>query len=56
MSGVIVSPADRARLLRRLRQQTSSAVHRRMNVLPLLDGVWQTSTAADHAMRQEAGT
>jgi transposase len=47
MSGVILSPADRAYLLRRMRQQTNSAVHRRMNVLLLLDDGWTAERIAE---------
>jgi hypothetical protein len=37
MSGSILSPADRAYLLRMMRRHTPSPVHRRMNALLLLD-------------------
>lgn len=47
MSGVILSPADRSHLLRRMRQQTNSAIHRRMNVLLLLDDGWMAERIAE---------
>lgn len=47
MSGVILFPADRAHLLRRMRQHTNSAVHRRMNVLLLLDDGWTAERIAE---------
>jgi transposase len=37
MSGLILSPGDRAHLLLMMRRQTPSPVHRRMNALLLLD-------------------
>lgn len=47
MSGVILSAADRSQLLRRMRQQTAGKVHRRMNVLLLLDGGWTAERIAE---------
>ena len=47
MSGVILSSADRSQLLRRMRQQTPSTVHRRMNVLLLLDDGWTAERIAE---------
>ena len=46
MSGAILSPEDRAELLRRMRQQTPSTVHRRMNALLLLDDGWAAERVA----------
>ncbi len=46
VSGAILSPSDRAHLLRMMRQQTSSTVHRRMNVLLLLDDGWTAERIA----------
>ena len=40
MSGALLSPEDRAYFLRMMRRQLNSAVHRRMNVLLLLDDGW----------------
>lgn len=40
MAGEILSPGDRAHFLAMMRRQTNSAVHRRMNVLLLLDDGW----------------
>jgi transposase len=40
MSGGLLSPEDRAYFLRMMRRQLNSAVHRRMNVLLLLDDGW----------------
>jgi len=37
MSGSILTPSDRAHLLRMMRHHTPSPVHRRMNALLLLD-------------------
>jgi DNA-binding NarL/FixJ family response regulator len=47
MSGVILSPKDRAHLLRMMRRQTPSTVHRRMNVLLLLDDGWAAERVAE---------
>jgi transposase len=47
MSGAILTPEDRAQLLRMMRRQTPSTVHRRMNTLLLLDDGW----SAEHIAR-----
>jgi DNA-binding NarL/FixJ family response regulator len=47
MSGVILSAADRAHFLRKMRQHTDSMVHRRMNVLLLLDDGWAAERVAE---------
>jgi transposase len=47
MSGVILSPEDRAHLLRMMRRQTPSPVHRRMNTLLLLDDGWAAERVAE---------
>jgi transposase len=47
MSGTILSSADRSHLLIRMRQQTPSTVHRRMNVLLLLDDGWTAERIAE---------
>jgi len=47
MSGAILSPEDRAELLRMMRQQTPSTVHRRMNALLLLDDGWAAERVAE---------
>jgi len=47
MSGRILSPEDRAHLLRMMRRQTPSPVHRRMNALLLLDNGWAVERVAD---------
>ena len=41
MSGLILSAEDRAYFLQMMRRQRNSAVHRRMNVLLLLDDGWE---------------
>jgi transposase len=46
MSGVILTPADRAHLLRMMRRHTPSPVHRRMNALLLLDDGWAAERVA----------
>jgi hypothetical protein len=38
MAGAVLEADDRSHLLRMMRRQTNSHVHRRMNVLLLLDG------------------
>jgi len=43
MSGAILTAEDRAHLLRMMRRQTPSPVHRRMNALLLLDDGWAWS-------------
>src|ERR1700756_404881 len=40
MSGAILTAEDRAHLLRMMRRQTPSPVHRRVNALLLLDDGW----------------
>ncbi len=52
MSGVILSPEDHAPLLRMMRRQTPSPLHRRMNALPLLDDGW----AAERVAHPSTGT
>lgn len=47
MSGAILSPPDRAHLLRMMRRQTPSTVHRRMNALLLLDDGWPVERVAE---------
>jgi DNA-binding NarL/FixJ family response regulator len=47
MSGVLLSPEDRAHLLRMMRRQTPSPVHRRMNTLLLLDEGWAVERVAE---------
>jgi transposase len=47
MSGAILTPEDRAHLLRMMRQQTPSPVHRRMNALLLLDDGWIAERVAE---------
>jgi transposase len=47
MAESILSPGDRARLLRMMRQQTPSTVHRRMNALLLLDDGWTAERVAE---------
>jgi transposase len=64
MSGLILSAADRAYFLAMMRRQLNSAVHRRMNVLLLLDDGWEPcrisealfldqGTVAEHRRRYE---
>jgi transposase len=55
MSGSILTLADRACLLRTMRRQTPSPVHRRMNALLLLDDGWAAERVAD-ALFIDAGT
>ena len=47
MSGAILPPEDRAHLLRMMRQQTPSPVHRRMNALLLVDDGWTAERVAE---------
>jgi transposase len=47
MSGRILSPEDRAHLLRMMRRHTPSPVHRRMNTLLLLDDGWAAERVAE---------
>ena len=47
MSGSILTPSDRAYLLRMMRRHTPSPVHRRMNALLLLDDGWAVERVAD---------
>jgi hypothetical protein len=47
MSGAILTAGDRAHLLRMMRRQTSSTVHRRMNALLLLDDGWAAERVAE---------
>ena len=46
MSGLILSDEDRAHFLALMRRQLNSAVHRRMNVLLLLDDGWNAARIA----------
>ena len=46
MSGLLLTPSDRAHFLAMLRRQTNSAVHRRMNALLLLDDGWTAEQVA----------
>ena len=46
MSGRLLSCEDRAHFLKSMRRQINSAVHRRMNVLLLLDDGWTTAAVA----------
>ena len=46
MSGVILSPEDRAHLLRMTRRQAPSPVHRLINLLLLLDDGWAAERVA----------
>lgn len=46
MAGLILSPEDRAHFLAVMRRQTNSAVHRRVNVLLLLDDGWSAGQIA----------
>src|ERR1700741_2819886 len=46
MSGAILTAEDRAHLLRMMRRQTPSPVHRRMNALLLLDDGWTAEQVA----------
>lgn len=65
MSGLILSAGDRAHFLAMMRRQLNSAVHRRMNVLLLLDDGWEAGriaqalyldegTVAEHRRRYES--
>jgi transposase len=47
MSGLILTPEDRAYFLKMMRRQLNSAVHRRMNVLLLLDDGWKPNRVAE---------
>lgn len=47
MAGAVLKAEDRARLLAMMRRQTSSIVHRRMNVLLLLDDGWTAERIAE---------
>jgi len=47
MSGLILSSEDRAHFLRMMRRQLNSAVHRRINVLLLLDDGWKPRRIAE---------
>src|ERR1700730_9324568 len=47
MAGSILTPTDRAQLLRLMRRQTSRTVHRRMNALLLLDDGWAAERVAE---------
>ena len=46
MAGLVLEAEERARLLRMMRRQTNSHVHRRMNVL-LLDDGWRSERIAE---------
>jgi transposase len=47
MAGAVLTAADRTHLLRMMRRQTNSHVHRRMNVLLLLDDGWAVERIAE---------
>lgn len=47
MAGVVLTAEDRAQLLRLMRRQMNSHVHRRMNVLLLLDDGWTAERIAE---------
>ena len=47
MAGMVLTAAERSHLLRMMRRQTPSAVHRRMNVLLLLDDGWAAERIAE---------
>jgi hypothetical protein len=47
MSGSIPTPSERAHLLRMMRRQTPSPVHRRINALLLPDDGWAAERVAD---------
>jgi transposase len=55
MSGLILSAEDRAHFLRLMRRQINSTVHRRINVLLLLDDGWEPRRIAE-ALYLEEGT
>ncbi|SFL38562.1 helix-turn-helix domain-containing protein, partial [Methylorubrum salsuginis] len=46
MAGLILSPDDRGHFLALMRRQLNSAVHRRLNVLLLLDDGWTPARIA----------
>ena len=46
MAGLILSSEDRTHFLALMRRQTNSAVHRRVNVLLLLDDGWSLARIA----------
>ena len=46
MAGLVLTPDDRAQLLRLMRQRLNSHVHRRLNVLLLLDDGWAAEAIA----------
>src|ERR1700756_4054091 len=47
MGGLVLTVADRAQLLRMMRRQKPSTVHRRMNALLLLDDGWTAERVAE---------
>ena len=47
MAGTVLKPEERGHLLRMMRRQTNSHVHRRMNVLLLLDDGWTAERIAE---------
>ena len=47
MAGTVLTAVERSHLLRLMRRQTPSAVHRRMNVLLLLDDGWAAERIAE---------
>jgi transposase len=55
MRGLILRPADRRYFLAMMRRQTNSAVHRRMNVLLLLDDGWSLAEVG-RALYLDEGT
>lgn len=55
MAGLTLSPEDRAHLFLLMRRQLNSAVHRRVNVLLLLDDGWSVARIAS-ALYLDAST
>ena len=47
MAGLVLSAVDRGRFLSLMRRQLNSAVHRRLNVLLLLDDGWSAERIAE---------
>src|SRR5262249_35818985 len=55
MSGLILAAEDRGHFLRLMRRQINSTVHRRINVLLLLDDGWEPGRIAE-ALYLDEGT
>src|SRR3954447_13415724 len=53
MAGLVLTAEDRAHFLQMMRRQINSAVHRRMNVLLLLDDGWEPRQIAAALFRDE---